>query len=239
MRQLMLPNIDKYFALVKFIILALLLITPICSSANEYSVESIINLEQRLYILKSEIHIAKGSTPDSNKNQNPALYHIKKKSWEKSYKSISPDEAASTSENKHYTNILYGITLQGLNKNKEAFNYYNKVPHGSSHYATAQLNIALLYMHDGLTNKSFNTINKILTDPSVILNRQIKNRLFLILGYLYFKENKYHEARKTFRNIETKSIYSNRALIGIALAALQLKDYTASQHILSLLNNER
>ena len=131
MRQLMLPNIDKYFALVKFIILALLLITPICSSANEYSVDSIINLEQRLNILKSEIHTTKGSTPDSNKNQNPALYHIKKKSWEKSYKSISPDEAASTSENKHYTNILYGITLQDLNKNKEVFNQDQKIAKGT------------------------------------------------------------------------------------------------------------
>jgi len=152
--------------------------------------------------------------------------------------SISTANSIATTEYKNYTNILFGISLQGLNKKKEAIDYYNKVPNTSSYYANAKINIALLYMHDGSINESFNIINRLLTDPLIILGGEEKNKILLTLGYLYYKEKKYTESRNVFRNIEVSSIHSNRALIGIALDALHLKDYSSSQHVLSLLNNK-
>ncbi len=231
-------NINKYFSLFKYITFTLLFVTPAPSLANTYSVEYIIDLEKKLNKLKSEILITQNTVTNSYSKQNPALYYLKKNSWKQSLQSISPGNSTSAPEYKNYTNILYGISLQGMNRKKEALDYYNQVPNTSIHYATAQLNRALLYMHDGLTNKSFNIINTILTDPLVILSGETKNKILLTFGYLYYKEKKYAESRNIFRKVEVDSIYSNRALTGIALDALHLKDYSSSQHVLSLLNNE-
>ena len=231
-------NINKYFVLVKLIVISALFVIPLCLSAKEYSVEYIINLEKKLNTLKSEIYITRYMLSDNYKKQNSALYYFQKKAWRKGLDSILPD-TAFTSECKDYINILYGISMQGFNKKKAALHYYNKVSLSSSHYAEAQLNIALLYMHEGRINKTFNTIKNILSNSSVILNQQIKNRLFLILGYLNLKEKRYHESRVAFRNIEAKSIYFNRGVIGASIAALQLKDYAASQHALFFLNRKK
>ena len=232
-----LTNINHYFSFYKFMALTLLLAGPIHSSANDYSVEHIINLEQKLSKLQSEIYFTQTAEVNHYHRQNATLYHLKKKSWDKSLQSILPENSTATNEYKHCTNILYGIALQGKNNKKEAISYYKKVPDNSSHYATAQLNIALLYLHDGLSNKSISIINKILASPSTYIKEQTKNHALLILGYIYYKEKKYTASREVFGNVSIDSIYSNKALLGIALNTLQLKDYNASQNILSLLNN--
>ena len=223
---------DKYFSLLKSIILVLMFASPTVSSADGYSVDSILSLERRLYELRSEISITTRSTHGSQDEQAEALYYITSQSWEKSLRSILPADLFSSPENKHYTSILYGISSQGLGENKEALNYYSSVPLDSGYYAVAQLNIALMSMRDGDAEKAFDTINRLLADDSLRLDRGIKNRASFILGSLYLKEDNYQKARAAFRNVEANSTYSNRAVIGLSLSALYLGDYDAAQHSL-------
>jgi len=205
----------------------------VCARASEVSVASIIDLDKKLNILKSEIFIAENDSEE--RYTNLSLYYIKNKSWIKSLQSISPNDIDTSAEYKNYNNILYGISLQGVENRNQALKFYNKVQRSSIYYATAQLNASLLYFHDGHVNKALNKLNKLLSDSSVNLNYRIKNRILLVLGYLYFKNDKFNESRMIFRKIPVGSIYFNRAIIGAALAANQTKDYSASENVLLFL----
>jgi len=217
----------------KIVIVILFVLFSVCAKASEVSVASIINLEKKLNILKSEIFIAGNNSQEIN--ESFSLYYIKNKSWLKSLKSISPNDIDTSAEYKNYNNILYGISLQGVENKKQALKFYKKVPRSSIYYATAQLNISLLYFHDGYINKALVKLNKLLSDSSVNLNYRIKNKILLVLGYLYLKNNKFNESRVIFRKIPVGSIYFNRAIIGVALAANQINDYSASENVLLFL----
>jgi len=217
----------------KIVIVILFVLFSVCAKASEVSVASIINLEKKLNILKSEIFIAGNNSQEIN--ESFSLYYIKNKSWLKSLKSISPNDIDTSAEYKNYNNILYGISLQGVENKKQALKFYKKVPRSSIYYATAQLNISLLYFYDGYINKALVKLNKLLSDSSVNLNYRIKNKILLVLGYLYLKNNKFNESRVIFRKIPVGSIYFNRAIIGVALAANQINDYSASENVLLFL----
>jgi len=211
----------------------LLVLFSACAKASEIPVASVIDLERRLSVLKSEIFIAGDGLPE--KYLNSSLYYIKNKSWVKSLDLISPDDIDVPTEYKNYNSILYGISLQGIGNKRQALNYYNRVHHSSIHYATAQLNIALLHIHDGHINKAFIKLDKLFSDSSVNLDVRLKNRMQLILGYLYLKVDKFEEARKVFRKIPVGSTYFNRAIIGVAQAANQVEDFSASENVLLFL----
>jgi len=218
-------------------IVILLIFFSVCANASKVPVALIIDLDRRLSVLKSEIFIA---GEDLSENyENSSLYHIKNKSWIKSLESITSDDIDDSTEYKNYKRILYGISLQGIGNNRQALNHYNKVSSNSIHYATAQLNIALLHFHDGHINKAFNKLDKLYSGSSVNLNARLKNRILLILGYLYLKSDKFNEARKIFRKIPVGSTYFNSAIIGTAQAATKSQDFSASENVLLYLQKNR
>ncbi len=228
-------RIIDFYKLFKLITLIMLIIMPAYSLAAEYSIENISSLEKRLNALRSEIHMA--NKPVAHHENTPALYYIKQKLWEKSINAIL-STTPSSKTGSSYSNILYGISLQGLKKTIKALNYYEKIPDNSRHYVTAQLNIALLYTHGGLTYKSIDIINQVLTNYSSNINNQLNNRILLILGYLYFKDKKFIKSINIFKKIKAESVYSNNALFGIALSEMERKNYTSAINTLSILNKK-
>jgi len=220
----------------KLIISIYLYINSALCFANEYSIDYIIKLEQTFNKLNSEINILTQARPVTN--TNIALFYIKKKSWNKIYYTLLTN--STDIESIYYKYILYGISLQGMNKNKEAIEYYNKVHYKSTYYATAQINMALLYKHNGLNNNSIDIINKILTNPDIVITKQIKNHIYLILGYLYNNEHKYIKSNEVFKKIELNSIYSSRAIIGLLLNAIELNDLKSLEKLsLTLIKNDK
>jgi len=227
---------NKFYYLKKFTLSIGLYINSAFSFANEHSIDYILKLEQAFNKLNSEINILTQARPTTN--TNTALYYIKKKSWNKIYYSLLTN--STDIESIFYKYILYGISLQGMNKNKEAIKYYSKVHYKSIHYATAQLNMALLYKHNGLINKSIGIINRVLTNSDIVITKQIKNHIYLILGYLYNNEHKYIESNEAFKKIELNSIYSSQAIIGLLLNAIQLNDLKSLEKLsLTLIENKK
>ncbi len=229
----------RLHTLTKLTFISLLFISFACASKPEHTIKSILELEQKLQQLKSEINITNPSPANTDISNNMAPYYIKKKSWLKSFHAVKNMSVSKHSEKENYQHILYGISLQKLNKKNSAIKYYNTVPKNSYYYANAQLNLALLHMHDGHINKAIVTIHQVLSDSSININKPLKNKILLTLGYLYFKDNKFRLARNTFGKINKKTTHFNKALLGIALTASELNDPTAAQHILSILKNSQ
>lgn len=200
--------------------------------AKEYSVDNIIEIEKRLKVLESEVQIVNQVDPVRFSENNPTLYYLKNKSWHKGIKSVG---YKNDTESRAFANILYGISLQGLGRDKQAIRFYKKVPHTSVNYPISQLNMALVYMHAGQLKKSRVLVNNLLSDSSLSLSYQQTNRLLLTLAYLYYKDELFKKSREAFKAIDENSIYYTRSLTGLGLTSLELSDYAlARQSLLKL-----
>jgi tetratricopeptide (TPR) repeat protein len=81
------------------------------------------------------------------------------------------------------------------------------------------------------------TINQLLTDEQ-IHNNETHNRLYLMLGYSLLNNQYFRESRESFRNISIDSQYANRAMMGLALAAMNQDDSLSALNLLLTLNKE-
>ena len=61
------------------------------------------------------------------------------------------------------------------------------------------------------------------------------NRLFVVLGYALLQQEYFRDAREAFRNVESSSTYTNRALFGIALAAISQGDHQGGLNAVNIL----
>ena len=228
----MLIRLDRYSELIKITFFILLYTVSLCSVAKEYSVEFIIEIEKRLQVLESEVQIVNQIDSARFSQNNETLYNIKNKSWRKSLMSVGYKNAP---ESRAYANILYGISLQGLGRNKEAIRFYQKVPRDSANYPVSQLNLALVYLHAGQLEKSRILVDKLLADSALNLSRQQTNRLLLTLAYLYYKDEYFEKSREAFKAVDADSVYYTRSLIGAGLSSLELNEYAIARQYLSKL----
>lgn len=157
--------------------------------------------------------------------------------------SISLAEVLSE-EQKDYTTLIFGASLQEIQKHREAIPILQKIPPNSIYYPYAQLNIAIANIRQGwwtdghlaIKNALHSTAREKNNDP---INNELKNRLHLVLGYSQFQNEFYRNARDSFRKIELDSIYINRALLGLGLSALSQKDYHAALNAFTYLKNSK
>lgn len=157
--------------------------------------------------------------------------------------SISLAEVLSE-EQKDYTTLIFGASLQEIQKHREAIPILQKISPDSIYYSYAQLNIAIANIRQGwwtdghlaIKNALQHTTSENNNDP---INNELKNRLYLVLGYSQFQNEFYRNARDNFRKIELDSIYINRALLGLGLSALSQKDYDAALNAFTYLKNSK
>jgi len=136
-------------------------------------------------------------------------------------------ENALTADERAYSTILYGITLQKQKLHRKAISYYEKIPLGSRYYSYAQLNRAVAFIRQGWwTDAQLAIENALLQDNSEL--GELNNRLLVVLGFSQLRYEFYRDARATFRKISLGSEYENPALLGLGLAALHQGDYVGA-----------
>jgi len=142
--------------------------------------------------------------------------------------------------NGHYALIMMGVILQKQKKHRESLKFYDKVPTTSKYYGYAQLNKAIVYIRQGWWSDAHIIINSSLKTPknNQKFSSEFINRLYLVIGYSFLQQEYFREARESFRNVKTDSIYANRALLGIALSAANQGDNTGALNILNILQNK-
>ena len=158
--------------------------------------------------------------------------------------SIALSEALNTTQ-KNYATLIYGASLQETLKHREAIPVLQKIPKNSSYYPFAQLNIAIANIRQGWWTDGHIAIKNILnmdnegSSEVQPLDKEFKNRLYLVLAYSQFQNEFFRNARESFRHIELDSIYINRALLGLGLSALSQKDYSAALNAFSYLKESK
>ena len=120
--------------------------------------------------------------------------------------------------------IIYGAALQFKKKHREAITYYAHIKQDSAFYSIAQLNTALAYIRQDWWTDAQLTIEQALGAVRKE-DIEIANRLYTILGFSQLQQGFYRNARESFRNVKIKSIYANRALLGVGMAALNQEDF--------------
>ena len=164
-----------------------------------------------------------------------AKYHAQNLEWSKVNTLLEDVNENLSEEHSAYALLLKGTALQHLKQHRQAIKVYLKIPADSEYYRHSQLNIAIAQIRQGWLTSATNTINKLIENDNKQIDDEFTNRLYLVLGYAFLQKDYYRNSRDVFRKISQTSIYANRALLGIALCAVNLEDFDSALNTLSLL----
>ncbi len=173
-----------------------------------------------------------------------AEYYFSQNHIDKSIKHLTSIESSKplTKNERDYATLLFGITLQKQKKHREALKIYEKIAPESEFYGHSRLNIATAHIRQGWWTDAQIAIEEALQQNAPESQKEINNRLLLILGYSQLQNEFYRNARNTFRRVSLDSQYMNRALHGIGLCALSQKDFpgaiNAFSRLQTLVNSE-
>ena len=134
--------------------------------------------------------------------------------------------------------ILFGAALQHNREHREAIKYYSRIGVDSPHYANAQLNIATAYIRQDWWTDAKIALENAIAASSKASHKELTNRLYTVLGFLQLQHGFYRNARDSFRKVELQSHYSNRALLGLGLAALSEEDYVGAINAFNILKKK-
>ena len=129
-----------------------------------------------------------------------------------------------TKEDAAEANLIIGTALQQQKKHREAMVYYEKIKPDSLHYRLAQLNLATANIRqDWWTDAHLAIQNALKVNKSK--KDELDFRLYTVLGFSQIQYGFYRDARESFRNVTLTSQYTNRALLGLGVAALHQEDF--------------
>lgn len=134
-----------------------------------------------------------------------------------------------------YAYLLQGSALQHLREHRQSVESYANISTTSPYYIHAQLNTALASIRQGWITEARGIIDKIIPLSSQTENRELTNRIYLVLGYALLQKEYFRDARQAFRNVGLGSRYTNKALMGIALTAISQGDYVGGLNSVSVL----
>lgn len=116
---------------------------------------------------------------------------------------------------------------------------YSQIAKTSKYYPIARLNIATAYIRQDWWTDAHIEINNILNHKEIKTNKEMVNRLYLVLGYSLLRKEFYRDSREAFRNIEIDSKYFNKALLGISLTATNQEDYIGALNAINILKEKQ
>ncbi|WP_444993982.1 tetratricopeptide repeat protein [Aliikangiella sp. IMCC44359] len=167
-----------------------------------------------------------------------AKYHSDRHEWQLTLDYLNTELRELSSENTNHAFMLQGMALQYLKKHRQAIKIYEKIKGRSAYYSSAQLNIAVAHIRQDWWTDAHIVINQLFKDFPSIKQQELGNRLYLMLGYSLLSKEYYRESRESFRNISLDSQYTNKALMGISLAAISQGDNIGALNALERLKEK-
>lgn len=158
-----------------------------------------------------------------------AKHSAEQHAWQQARKELKKIDIANSlpKQDADEAFIILGAALQQEKKHRESLSYYSKIKPDSKQYRIAQLNTAIAYIRqDWWTDAKIAIDNALLADAKD--SDGLTNRLHTTLGFSQLQNGFYRNARETFRKVHLKSDYSNRALLGLGMAALHQEDFVGA-----------
>lgn len=125
------------------------------------------------------------------------------------------------------TRLFHGITLERLKRYKDAVQILSLIPEDAPGAVFAQLNIAIADIRQGWWSDGEKRMERLAAriDEDNAQERALVDRFYTSIGYSQLQRQYYRQARNSFRKVSITGPYSNRALLGLTLAAMEQDDY--------------
>ncbi|WNO08077.1 hypothetical protein [Teredinibacter sp. KSP-S5-2] len=169
-----------------------------------------------------------------------AKYYFLRGDWNKTLLTlrIVDINAALTSDEIDYSNLMKGISLQRLRKHRKSVKFYDAIEPNSPYYTIALLNKAVAYLRQEWWTDAQIELQKAIKHEEANKNDQFADRLYLTLGFSQIQFEFYRDARETFRSISIEGPYTNRALLGIGISAMHQGDFVGALNAFNILINK-
>ena len=138
----------------------------------------------------------------------------------------------------HYFDLLMGFALQQLKEHRKAANFYKHIPASSPYFAHAKLNQGTAYLRQGWWSEAHLELDAAIDSLDTNEDQEFKDRLLVVLAYSQLNYEFYRDARKSLRRVSIDGKYTNKALMGLGLAAAYQEDFTGAINAFSILSKK-
>ncbi|VAW87335.1 hypothetical protein MNBD_GAMMA18-276 [hydrothermal vent metagenome] len=171
----------------------------------------------------------------SNSAYRFAAFSFRQNKWQKTLQLLDGVMTDLVDEDYQHALLMQGVSLQKLQKHRDSITHYEKVEPTSAYYLSARLNMAIANIRQGWWTDAHITIQNSLKSAEAAKQEETLNRLYLTLGYSLLSQKNYRDSRDYFRNISVDSLFANRALLGITLAAANQNDFVGALNSANIL----
>lgn len=135
-----------------------------------------------------------------------------------------------------YADLLHGYAWQAQRKHRNATQYYQRIPARSPYFVHARLNEGTAYLRQGWWTEAHLEFEQVLKAEQV--DAEFKNRTYVVLGYSQLHHEFYRDARNTLRKVSLDSAHTNKALMGLGVAAAYQEDHAGALNAFVLLSRK-
>lgn len=165
-----------------------------------------------------------------------AKYHERRGNWRAVKTALGTvNPRLLSAADAHYYQLLGGYVAQGLKDHRGAIKHYKTIPEGSPYFAHARLNEGTALLRQGWWTEAHMEFEKAIRATT---DAEFRNRTLTVLGYSQLNYEFYKDARNSFRKVALDSASTNKALMGIGLAAAYQSDFTGAANAFALLTEK-
>lgn len=175
----------------------------------------------------------------SKMNLDIAVYYYENNNYDMALKYLKEIGEGLTDEQVYYGLLMYGLIYYEKNNYKQSVKYLNRIDSSSKHYIISRYNLAQIMMIQswwGEAEEYLEEIIQILSENNIQSN-EMQNLARLTLGYSKINRQNYRSAKYSFEGIDKKSIYRERAIIGMSICEIGMNDLSTAAPLLKLVTN--
>ncbi len=165
-------------------------------------------------------------------------YH--RRDWQAAIDLFEEVDYESMTRGRDESLLYHGLTLERLRRYKASVEVLNQIAPDAPVATFAQLNIALADIRQGWWSDGEQRMERLAEriDESNLHEKALVDRFYTTIGYSQLQREYFRQARHSFRKVSITGPYSNRALLGLALAAMEQDDYRLAYKLITRLRDK-
>lgn len=165
-------------------------------------------------------------------------YH--RRDWQAAIDLFDEVDYESMARGRDESLLYHGLTLEHLRRYKDSVEILSRIAPDAPQATFAQLNIALADIRQGWWSDGEQRMERLAEriDESNRLETALVDRFYTTIGYSQLQREYFRQARHSFRKVSITGPYSNRALLGLALAAMEQEDYRLAYKLITRLRDK-
>lgn len=168
-----------------------------------------------------------------------AQYYYSRSNWQGVRAALSKVEIQDLSTGDgHYYDLLMGYALQALKDHRKAVRFYKNIPATSPYYPYAKLNQGTAFLRQGWWSEAHMELEEAIANANKFGDQELHDRLLVVMAYSQLNYEFYRDARKTLRRVSIDGAYTNKALMGLGLAAAYQEDFAGAVNAFNLLTQQ-